>query len=171
MSTRRKFLTTGALGGAAALAAPAVGRAQDTIRWRMQTYAGTSLGAQVVKPAVDMFNAIAGDEMQIDLFYADQLVPTGELSRPCSAAPSTPCSPTTIPWPRPRRSPCSAATSPSPAVIRSMFRHSSTTGGEFQREVQHRWRIRYPSVAKQKTVLPCQNTLISPPLKGIGSPL
>jgi hypothetical protein len=45
MSTRRKFLTTGALGGAAALAAPAVGRAQDTIRWRMQTYAGTSLGA------------------------------------------------------------------------------------------------------------------------------
>jgi len=45
------------------------------------------------------------------------------------------------------------------------------TLGEFQREVQHRWRIRYPSVAKQKTVLPCQNTLISPPLKGIGSPL
>jgi TRAP-type C4-dicarboxylate transport system substrate-binding protein len=77
-TTRRKFLTTGALGGAAALAAPAV-HAQSTIRWRMQTYAGASLGAQVAKPAIDMFNAIAGDEMQIDLFYADQLVPTGEL--------------------------------------------------------------------------------------------
>ena len=75
-TTRRKFLTTGALGGAAALAAPAV-HAQSTIRWRMQTYAGASLGAQVAKPAIDMFNAIAGDEMQIDLFYADQLVPTG----------------------------------------------------------------------------------------------
>ena len=79
MTTRRKFLTTGALGGAAALAAPNVVRAQQTIRWRMQTYAGTSLGAQVAKPAGDLFNAIAGSEMQIDLFYADQLVPTDEL--------------------------------------------------------------------------------------------
>jgi TRAP-type mannitol/chloroaromatic compound transport system substrate-binding protein len=79
MSTRRKFLTTGALGGAAALAAPNLARAQSTIRWRLQTYAGTSLGAQVAKPAIDMFNAIAGDEMQIDLYYADQLVPTDEL--------------------------------------------------------------------------------------------
>ncbi|MCA2012777.1 TRAP transporter substrate-binding protein [Pararhodobacter sp. CCB-MM2] len=77
-TTRRKFLTTSALGGAAALAAPAV-KAQSTIRWRMQTYAGAALGEHVVKPAVDMFNAIAGDEMQIDLYYADQLVPTGEL--------------------------------------------------------------------------------------------
>jgi len=77
-TTRRKFLTTSALGGAAALAAPAV-HAQSTIRWRMQTYAGAALGEFVVKPAVDMFNAIAGDEMQIDLYYADQIVPTGEL--------------------------------------------------------------------------------------------
>jgi TRAP-type mannitol/chloroaromatic compound transport system, periplasmic component len=77
-TTRRKFLTTSALGGAAALAAPAV-HAQSTIRWRMQTYAGAALGEFVVKPAVDMFNAIAGDEMQIDLYFADQLVPTGEL--------------------------------------------------------------------------------------------
>jgi TRAP-type mannitol/chloroaromatic compound transport system substrate-binding protein len=77
-TTRRKFLTTSALGGAAALAAPAV-HAQSTIRWRLQTYAGASLGAQVAKPAIDMFNAIAGDRMQIELFYADQLVPTDEL--------------------------------------------------------------------------------------------
>lgn len=77
-TSRRKFLTTSALAGAATLAAPAV-KAQSTIRWRMQTYAGAALGEHVVKPAVDLFNALAGDEMQIDLFYADQLVPTGEL--------------------------------------------------------------------------------------------
>lgn len=78
MTTRRKFLKTGALAGVGALAAPAV-RAQSTIRWRLQTYAGAALGAEVAKPAIDMFNAIAGDEMQIELYYADQLVPTGEL--------------------------------------------------------------------------------------------
>ncbi len=77
-TTRRKFLTTSALAGAATLAAPAV-KAQSTIRWRMQTYAGAALGEHVVKPAVDLFNALAGDEMQIDLYFADQLVPTGEL--------------------------------------------------------------------------------------------
>jgi transposase len=37
----------------------------------------------------------------------------------------------------------------------------------FQREVQQCWRMRHRSVSKQKTVLPC---LISPPMKGIGSP-
>lgn len=77
-TTRRKFLTSSALAGAATLAAPAV-KAQSTIRWRMQTYAGAALGEHVVKPAVDLFNSLAGDEMQIDLYYADQLVPTGEL--------------------------------------------------------------------------------------------
>lgn len=79
MTTRRKFLTTGALGAAGALAAPNVVRAQQTIRWRLQTYAGAALGEHVVKPAVDLFNSIAGSEMQIDLFFADQIVPTGEL--------------------------------------------------------------------------------------------
>jgi TRAP-type mannitol/chloroaromatic compound transport system substrate-binding protein len=78
MTTRRKFLTTGALAGAATLAAPAV-HGQSVIRWRLQTYAGAALGAQVVKPAIDMFNKIAEGQMQIDLFYADQLVPTDEL--------------------------------------------------------------------------------------------
>ena len=61
----------------AALATPAI--AQSTIKWRLQTYAGAALGEHVVKPAIDMFNQIAGDQMQIELFYADQLVPTGEL--------------------------------------------------------------------------------------------
>lgn len=80
MTTRRKFLTTAGVGAAASLAAPAV-HAQSTIRWRMQTYAGPALAEHVVKPAIDSFNKIAGDEMQIELFYADQLVPTGELFR------------------------------------------------------------------------------------------
>jgi TRAP-type mannitol/chloroaromatic compound transport system substrate-binding protein len=77
-TTRRKFLVgagAGAVG--ASLATPAI--AQSTITWRMQTYAGGALGEHVVKPAIDKFNLIAGDEMQIELFYADQLVPTAEL--------------------------------------------------------------------------------------------
>ena len=80
MTTRRKFLQTAGVGAMAApLATPAL--AQSTIKWRMQTYAGTALAEHVGKPAIDMFNKIAGDRMQIELFYADQLVPTGELFR------------------------------------------------------------------------------------------
>ncbi len=79
MTTRRSFLTKGALAGAATLAAPAVGRAQDIIKWRMQTYAGAALGEEVVKPAIELFNRLAAGQMEIELFYADQLVPTGEL--------------------------------------------------------------------------------------------
>ena len=40
MTTRRKFLTTASIGGAAALASPAIVQAQSTIKWRFQTYAG-----------------------------------------------------------------------------------------------------------------------------------
>ncbi len=79
MTTRRKFLTTGALAaGASTLAAPAV-LGQAPIKWRLQTYAGATLGEQVIKPAVDAFNQIAQGQMEIELYYADQLVPTGEL--------------------------------------------------------------------------------------------
>ena len=82
MTSRRKFLTTSAAGiaGAATLAAPAV-HAQSKIKWRMQTYAGPALAEHVIKPAIDNFNKVAGDEMEIELFFADQLVPTGELFR------------------------------------------------------------------------------------------
>ena len=80
MTTRRKFLATAGVGAAASgLAAPAL--AQSTIKWRLQTYAGAALAEHVVKPAIDSFNKIAGDEMQIELYTADQLVPTGELFR------------------------------------------------------------------------------------------
>ena len=102
-TTRRKFLTHGALAaGATTLAAPAVAQGAP-IKWRMQTYAGTSLGAHVAKPAIDSFNKIAQGQMEIELYYADQLVPTPNCSGPCSGAPSTRCSPTTTAWPpRPR---------------------------------------------------------------------
>ncbi|WP_050523710.1 TRAP transporter substrate-binding protein [Pseudorhodobacter wandonensis] len=78
MTTRRKFLTSGVIAaGASTLAAPAL--AQAPIKWRLQTYAGAALGAEVIKPAIDMFNEIAAGQMEIELYYADQLVPTGEL--------------------------------------------------------------------------------------------
>ena len=78
MTTRRKFLAAAAAAApAAAFAAPAI--AQSTIRWRLQTYAGPALAKHVIVPAIEMFNKIAGDRMQIQLFFADQLVPTGEL--------------------------------------------------------------------------------------------
>ena len=85
MASRREFLTTAGVGAAATaatatgLAAPAI--AQSKIRWRMQTYAGAALAEHVIKPAIDTFNKIAGDEMEIELYFADQLVPTGELFR------------------------------------------------------------------------------------------
>lgn len=80
-TTRRKFLKAGALGGAAALAAPAVVKAQAPIKWRMQTYAGVALGEHVCKPAIDFFNEAADGQMEIELYYADQLIPTSELFR------------------------------------------------------------------------------------------
>ena len=84
MTNRRSFLKRAgiatATAGASALAAPHV-MAQRQIRWRLQTYAGPALAAHVIKPSIDAFNKAANGEMQIDLFYADQLVPTGELFR------------------------------------------------------------------------------------------
>jgi TRAP-type mannitol/chloroaromatic compound transport system substrate-binding protein len=54
---------------------------KDAIKWRLQTYAGAALAAHVIKPSIDAFNAAANGEMVIELYYADQLVPTGELFR------------------------------------------------------------------------------------------
>ena len=80
MTTRRSFLKSAAVAApAAALATPAL--AQSKIKWRLQTYAGAALAEHVIKPAIDSFNKIAGDQMEIELFFADQLVPTGELFR------------------------------------------------------------------------------------------
>ena len=78
--SRRAFLKGGAVAGATLLAAPAV-HGQSPIRWRLQTYAGPALAEHVIRPAVDAFNRAANGEMEIELFFADQLVPTGELFR------------------------------------------------------------------------------------------
>ena len=81
-TTRRSFLTTAggtaAAAGASAIAAPAV-HAQSKIRWRMQTYAGKALAEYVIKPAIEDFNRVAAGEMEIELFTADEIVPTNEL--------------------------------------------------------------------------------------------
>ena len=79
-TNRRNFLIKGGVAGAAALAAPAV-HAQSVIKWRLQTYAGAALAEQVVQPMVTAFNKIAEGQMEIELYTADQLVPTGELFR------------------------------------------------------------------------------------------
>ena len=85
LASRRDFMKKAGFGGAAAatgmLAAPAAIKAQAPIRWRLQTYSGAPLGAHVIKPQVDAFNAAANGEMEIELYYADQLVPTAELFR------------------------------------------------------------------------------------------
>ena len=79
MNSRRSFLRKAALGGAAVAAAPAVITAQAPIKWRFQTYAGAALGEHVTKPIVDYINTAAKGEMEVELYYADQIVPTGEL--------------------------------------------------------------------------------------------
>ena len=84
-TTRRSFLTSGAALGAATLAAPAVHAQGAPIKWRLQTYAGAALGEHVVKPAIDSFNKIAQGQMEIELYFADQLVPTAELFRAMQA--------------------------------------------------------------------------------------
>ena len=81
MTSRRKFLKTAGLAGAASLAAPAIVKAQAPIKWRLQTYSGAPLGAHVIKPQIEAFNKAANGEMEIELYYADQLVPTSELFR------------------------------------------------------------------------------------------
>lgn len=83
-NSRRQFLTSASLmAGAAttALVSPRTFAANPKIKWRMQTYAGPALAEHVIKPAIESFNRIAGEEMQIELYFADQLVPTGELFR------------------------------------------------------------------------------------------
>ncbi len=85
MTNRRQLLgkagiATAAAVGAASFPAPYV-KAQGPIRWRLQTYAGAALAEHVIKPSIDQFNKIANGEMEIELYFADQLVPTPELFR------------------------------------------------------------------------------------------
>jgi TRAP-type mannitol/chloroaromatic compound transport system substrate-binding protein len=83
--SKRQFLKTAGATTAGATAAGIIGapyvKAQSPIRWRLQTYAGAALGEHVIKKSIDDFNKAANGEMVIDLYYADQLVPHGELFR------------------------------------------------------------------------------------------
>ncbi len=79
MTTRRKFLRTAAMAAPATMAAPAILHAQEPIRWRFQTYAGAALAAEVTQPVIDYINTNANGELEIELYFADQIVPTGEL--------------------------------------------------------------------------------------------
>ena len=79
MTTRRNFIRNAGIAGATTLAAPSIARAKEAIKWRFQTYAGAALGEHVTKPVIDYINNAANGELEIELFYADQIVPTGEL--------------------------------------------------------------------------------------------
>ncbi len=82
---KREFLKKAGLGTAATIAAvnaPFVHAAKKTtIKWRLQTYAGPALAEHVIKPSIEAFNKAANGEMIIDLYFSDQLIPTGELFR------------------------------------------------------------------------------------------
>ncbi len=79
---KREFLKKAAVGTAAVAAAPFVMGAKKTpIKWRLQTYAGPALAEHVIKPSIEAFNKVAQGEMEIELYFADQLVPTPELFR------------------------------------------------------------------------------------------
>jgi len=86
---RRSFIKKAGVGTVAAAATATLGapyvKAQKQIKWRLQTYAGPALAEHVIKPAVDSFNKVANGEMVIELYTADQLVPTGELFRAMQA--------------------------------------------------------------------------------------
>jgi TRAP-type mannitol/chloroaromatic compound transport system substrate-binding protein len=82
---KRDFLKkagAGAVATVAAINAPYVHAAKKTtIKWRLQTYAGPALAEHVIKPSIDAFNKVANSEMYIELYFAEQLIPTGELFR------------------------------------------------------------------------------------------
>jgi TRAP-type mannitol/chloroaromatic compound transport system substrate-binding protein len=54
-------------------------KAAPKYKWRLQTYAGSTLGQHVAKPGIEAFNIAANGEMEISLYYADEIVPQGEL--------------------------------------------------------------------------------------------
>ncbi|MEK9896123.1 MAG: hypothetical protein VW518_06815, partial [Burkholderiaceae bacterium] len=89
-SSRRSFIKKAGLFSAAAIGAtvakaPYVYAASNPVKWRLQTYSGAPLGAHVVLPQIEAFNKAAYGEMEIELYYADQLVPTDELFRAMQA--------------------------------------------------------------------------------------
>ena len=89
LTKRRDFIKKAGLVsagvGATTLVAPYGYAATNPVKWRLQTYSGAPLGAHVVLPQIEAFNKAAQGEMEIELYYADQLVPTDELFRAMQA--------------------------------------------------------------------------------------
>lgn len=82
MKDRRNFMKKSGVAAAAVACAPFVhAQSKTVIKWRLQTYAGPALAEHVIKPSIDAFNQVAKGQMEIELYFADQLVPTGELFR------------------------------------------------------------------------------------------
>jgi len=75
------LLTMGGCGGKAGGAAggAAAKKGEPAIRWRLQSYAGPPLNPYVCGNAIKEFNIAANNEMVIDVYTADELVPQGEL--------------------------------------------------------------------------------------------
>ena len=69
----------GTAGILAAGTAPMTYAKSNPIKWRLQTYSGAPLGAHVIQPQIEAFNRAANGEMEIELYFADQLVPTDAL--------------------------------------------------------------------------------------------
>ncbi len=83
---RRDFIksagTGAALVGSASVAPAVIGATKKTpIKWRIQTYADTTLAQHVIKPQIEAFNQAANGEMEIDLFTSAELVADQELFR------------------------------------------------------------------------------------------
>ena len=74
-TTRRKLLKTGALGGAAVLAAPAIARA-ETIKWRMVTSWPKNLPGPGVTARLlaERIGQISGGAIEVQLYAAGEIV-------------------------------------------------------------------------------------------------
>jgi TRAP-type mannitol/chloroaromatic compound transport system substrate-binding protein len=96
-TTRRTFLPDhGALAGAAALAAPAVPRADRADQVADADLCRGRPGRACRQARHRAFNKIAAGQMEIELYFADQLVPTSELFQAMQAGTIDACSRMTI---------------------------------------------------------------------------
>ncbi|QPC44667.1 TRAP transporter substrate-binding protein DctP [Kaustia mangrovi] len=76
---RRQILAGSALGGAAALAMPAVARAQEKVSWRMQAlWDGGTTPFEFEKRFVERVAALTDGQFEIKLFSAGQIVPANQ---------------------------------------------------------------------------------------------
>jgi hypothetical protein len=83
MTTRRKFIQTAGVAGAATLAAPAV-HAQSKIKWRMQTYAGPALAEHVIKPPSTVSTRSPTTRWRSSCSSPTSSCRRASCSRPCS---------------------------------------------------------------------------------------